>query len=65
MLDDQDYVWLRFADVKLMSAEAQNEAAGLDASVYKQVNEGRARPGVNMPALPVNLSQADTYPYTT
>jgi hypothetical protein len=59
MLDDQDYVWLRFADVKLMYAEAQNEAAGPDASVYKQVNEVRARPGVNMPALPANLSQAD------
>ncbi|MBB6126684.1 RagB/SusD family nutrient uptake outer membrane protein [Mucilaginibacter lappiensis] len=59
MLDDQDYVWLRYADIKLMYAEAQNEVAGPDASVYQQVNEVRARPGVNMPALPTNLSQAD------
>ncbi|MEO3407714.1 RagB/SusD family nutrient uptake outer membrane protein [Mucilaginibacter sp. CAU 1740] len=57
MLDDQDYVWLRFADIKLMYAEAQNEAIGPDASVYKQVNEVRARPGVNMPALASGLSQ--------
>lgn len=58
LLDDQDYVWLRFADIKLMYAEAQNEAVGPDASVYKQVNEVRARPGVNMPALAAGLSQA-------
>ncbi|GAA4322646.1 RagB/SusD family nutrient uptake outer membrane protein [Mucilaginibacter gynuensis] len=57
--DDQDYVWLRFADVKLMYAEAQNEAVGPDASVYKQVNEVRARPDVNMPALPAGLSQTE------
>jgi hypothetical protein len=57
MQDDQDYVWLRYADVKLMYAEAQNEAVGPDASVYKQVNEVRARPDVNMPALPAGLSQ--------
>ncbi|MDN3547779.1 RagB/SusD family nutrient uptake outer membrane protein [Mucilaginibacter aquaedulcis] len=59
ILDDQDYVWLRYADVKLMYAEAQNESSGPDASVYQQVNEVRARPGVNMPSLPGNLSQAD------
>lgn len=59
MLDDQDYVWLRYADVKLMYAEAQNETAGPDASVYQQVNEVRARPGVAMAALPAGLSQAD------
>lgn len=57
-LDDNDFVLLRFADIKLMYAEAQNEAVGADASVYKQVNEVRARPGVNMPALPAGLTQA-------
>ena len=36
-LDDNDFVLLRYADVKLMFAEAQNEAAGPDASVYIQV----------------------------
>ena len=58
-LDDNDYVFLRYADVKLMYAEAQNEASGPDASVYQQVNEVRARPGVNMPPLQAGLSQGD------
>ena len=56
-LDDNDFVLLRFADVKLMYAEAQNEAGAPDASVYQQVNEVRARPGVNMPSLPAGLSK--------
>ncbi len=59
LLDDQDYVWLRYADIKLMYAEAQNEAAGPDASVYQQVNEVRARPGVDMPPLPAGLSREE------
>jgi len=57
IVDDQDYVLLRYADVKLMYAEAQNEAVGPDASVYQQVNEVRARPDVNMPGLPAGLDQ--------
>jgi len=52
-----DYVQLRYADVKLMYAEAQNEAVGPDASVYQQVNEVRNRTGVKMPPLAVALSQ--------
>ncbi|MEX6688201.1 RagB/SusD family nutrient uptake outer membrane protein [Danxiaibacter flavus] len=56
-LDDNDYVLLRFADIKLMYAEAQNEAAGADATVYQQINEVRARPGVNMAALPAGLTK--------
>jgi len=58
LLDDQDYVWLRYADIKLMYAEAQNEISGPDASIYQQVNEVRARPGVNMPPLEAGLTQA-------
>lgn len=58
VLGDQDYVLLRYADIKLMYAEAQNEATGPDETVYQQVNEVRARPGVNMPALATGLSQA-------
>lgn len=54
---DQDWVYLRYADVLLMYAEAQNEAAGPDASVYAAVNAVRGRPGVNLPALPSALSQ--------
>jgi starch-binding outer membrane protein, SusD/RagB family len=55
MLDDQDYVLLRYADIKLMYAEAQNEAVGADASVKQQVDEVRAR--VSMSPLPTGLSQ--------
>ncbi|SFD08530.1 Starch-binding associating with outer membrane [Chitinophaga sp. CF118] len=57
-LDDNDFVLLRYADVKLMYAEAQNEAAGPDATVYQQINEVRGRQGINMPALSQGLSQA-------
>ncbi|MBN9382975.1 MAG: RagB/SusD family nutrient uptake outer membrane protein [Chitinophagaceae bacterium] len=59
LLDDQDYVLLRYADIKLMYAEAQNEAVGPDPSVYQQVKEVRARQDVNMPALNPGLSQDD------
>jgi starch-binding outer membrane protein, SusD/RagB family len=54
---DQDIVLLRYADVLLMYAEAQNEAVGPDATVYAAVNQVRQRPGVNMPPLPAGLSQ--------
>jgi starch-binding outer membrane protein, SusD/RagB family len=56
-LDDNDFVLMRFADIKLMYAEAQNEAAGPDASVYQQINEVRARPGVDMPPLAAGLTK--------
>jgi len=54
---DQDWVYLRYADVLLMYAEAQNELTGPGASVYSAVNAVRARPSVNMPPLPAGLSQ--------
>ncbi len=56
---ENDFVLMRYADLKLLYAEAQNEAVGPDASVYQQINEVRARPGVDMPALPAGLSQAE------
>lgn len=56
-ISDQDIVVLRYADVLLMYAEAQNEAAGPDQSVYKAINDVRARPGVNMPSLSAGLSK--------
>ncbi|MDN5202168.1 RagB/SusD family nutrient uptake outer membrane protein [Fulvivirgaceae bacterium BMA10] len=52
-----DFVLLRYADVLLMYAEAQNEAVGPDATVYSAVNKVRAR--VGMPDFPVGLSQAE------
>ncbi|WP_345953848.1 RagB/SusD family nutrient uptake outer membrane protein [Mucilaginibacter sp. PAMB04168] len=48
---DQDYVHLRYADVLLMYAEAQNEANGPSSSVYDAVDAVRGRAGVNMPPL--------------
>lgn len=56
---DQDWVLMRYADVVLMYAEAQNEAVGPDASVYSAVNSVRGRTGVNMPPILAGLSQAD------
>lgn len=55
--DEADYVILRYADVLLMYAEAQNEAAGPDASVYDAVNKVRDR--AEMPDFKTGLSQDD------
>lgn len=54
-IDDNDFILLRFADVLLMYAEAQNEVAGPDASVYAAIKLVRNRS--NMPDLPAGLSQ--------
>lgn len=49
-----DFILLRYADILLMYAEAQNEVAG-PASVYSAVNKVRARS--NMPDFPAGLSK--------
>ncbi len=54
---DTDYVIVRLAEVLLNYAEAQNEVAGADASVYDAVNQVRNRAG--MPDLPTGLSKDD------
>ena len=56
---EQDWILIRYADVLLMYAEATNEATGPDQSVYDAINTIRARPGINMPALPAGLGQAE------
>jgi len=56
---DQDWVYLRYADVLLMYAEAKNEVSGPDPSVYTAINAVRTRPGVSMPPIPTGLSQAN------
>lgn len=56
-IDDNDFVLLRYADILLMYAEAQNEAAGPDGTVYAAMRAVRNR--VGMPDLPANLSQTD------
>ncbi|AKD03699.1 RagB/SusD family nutrient uptake outer membrane protein [Pontibacter korlensis] len=50
-----NYIILRYADVLLLYAEAQNEASGPDKSVYEAINKVRARAG--MPAIPEGLTQ--------
>lgn len=52
---DNDWVFLRYAEVLLNYAEAQNESAGPDASVYSAVNQVRARSG--QPGLPAGLTK--------
>lgn len=49
------WVYFRLGEMLLNYAEARNEAAGPDASVYAALNQLRAR--VAMPALPTGLSQ--------
>lgn len=51
------FIIFRYAEVLLAYAEAQNEAAGPDASVYKAVNQVRQR--VSLPALKEGLSQEE------
>ncbi|MCG9972864.1 RagB/SusD family nutrient uptake outer membrane protein [Christiangramia crocea] len=52
---DQDWIFMRYAEVLLNYAEAQNEASGPDATVYAAINEIRNR--ADMPDLPQGLSQ--------
>jgi len=54
-LSQQDAVVLRLAEVLLMYAEAQNEIAGPDATVYKAMADLRSR--VSMPAFPQGLTK--------
>lgn len=55
----QPWIYMRFAEVLLNYAEAQNEAVGPDATVYDAVNRVRQRQSVGMPPLPAGLSQAE------
>lgn len=50
-----NFILLRYADILLMYAEAQNEAAGSDASVYDALHLIRLRAG--MPDVPEGLSK--------
>jgi len=53
----QPWIYLRYAEVLLNYAEAQNEAVGPDGSVYSAVNQIRQRSSVNQPALAPGLSK--------
>lgn len=54
----QPWMYIRYAGVLLNYAEAQNEAVGPDASVYKALEDIRARAGITNP-LPIGLSKDD------
>lgn len=51
-----DYMFIRYADVLLMYAEAQNEASGPDDSIYDAVNQIRRRAG--LPEIPDGLTKS-------
>ncbi|WP_343692941.1 RagB/SusD family nutrient uptake outer membrane protein [Chitinophaga sp.] len=53
----QPWIYMRYAEILLNYAEAQNEAVGPDASVYAAVNQVRQRSSVNQPALAAGMSQ--------
>ncbi|MCS3796500.1 RagB/SusD family nutrient uptake outer membrane protein [Niastella sp. OAS944] len=52
-----NYMVIRYADVLLMYAEAQNEAVGADASVYSAVNRIRERAGLVPYAIPAGKTK--------
>lgn len=52
-----DHPLIRFAEILLMYAEAQNEVVGADANVYDALNKIRTR--VGMPDVTPGLSQSD------
>lgn len=54
---DQDWIFIRYAEVLLNYAEAKNEASGPDQSVYDAINAIRSRASVNMPPLTAGLTK--------
>jgi hypothetical protein len=59
----QPWFYFRYAEILLNYAEAQNEAAGPDATVYAALNTIRSRASVNMPAVPEGLGQEQMRQY--
>ena len=55
----QNWIYMRYAEILLNYAEAQNEAVGPDATVYDAINAIRSRTSVGMPALPAGLTQSE------
>lgn len=52
-----NFILIRYAEVLLTYAEAQNEAVGPDQSVYDAINQLRRRPDIDMPEVPKGLTQ--------
>lgn len=55
---ETNYMYIRFADVLLMYAEAQNEVSGPDAMVYDAINRVRQRAGLVPYEIPATQTQA-------
>jgi hypothetical protein len=53
----QPWIYLRYAEVLLNYAEAQNEAVGPDGTVYDAINKIRQRTSVQQPPLAPGLSK--------
>lgn len=51
------FIFMRYADVLLMYAEAKIELNQIDNSVYQAINEVRERPSVNMPSITEGKTQ--------
>lgn len=56
-LNSSDWPAMRYAEVLLMYAEAENEAVGPTPDVYSAIDQIRSRADVLMPDLPAGLSQ--------
>lgn len=52
-----NFIYMRYAEILLSYAEAQNELSGPNASVYDAVNQIRQRPSVELPPLPAGLTK--------
>ncbi|MBL4561817.1 MAG: RagB/SusD family nutrient uptake outer membrane protein [Labilibaculum sp.] len=48
---------MRYSEALLMYAEAKIEAGSIDQTVYNAINQIRQRSDVNMPSIPMGLSQ--------
>ncbi len=56
---EQDWVILRYAEVLLMMAEAENELNGPTQTVYNAIDAIRTRPGIDLPPLAAGLDKAE------
>lgn len=52
-----NFIYIRYADILLTYAEAQNELSGPDASVYAAINQVRQRTSVELPPLETGLNK--------
>jgi hypothetical protein len=54
---ENDIILMRYAEVLLNFAEAENEVNGPTVEVHQAVNMVRSRPGIDMPPLPATVTK--------